>query len=140
MQARLQVWSGSSISTTGTRSLPHHQLASCHFIMSVAMWTGNRIEILSRSADAREPAVGRDAERIEPGAAEDGEIGAEATLRDPLLAGETHRARPPARAERQRLHAASHVDLAGRRVDDLAAGKADVVARFVQHDLHGRAA
>jgi hypothetical protein len=37
MHARLQVCSGSSISTTGTRSAPCHQFASCHFIMSVAM-------------------------------------------------------------------------------------------------------
>jgi hypothetical protein len=44
MQARLQVWSGSSMSTTGTRRFPAHQFFACHFIMSVAMCSGNRIE------------------------------------------------------------------------------------------------
>src|SRR6185436_8636526 len=121
MQARLQVWSGSSISTRGTRSFPHHQFTSCHFIMSVAMWTGNRISPPTGLADERAACPGHAlralSERVEPCAEEEPEVLAQASFRDALLAREPNRARPPARPEGQRGHPAGHVELARLRVD-----------------------
>src|SRR6266404_8758626 len=85
MQARLQVWSGSSISTTGTRVLPAHQFLSCHFIMSVAMCSGYRMQKPPASADRRDdgPFVH---ERRHPGAEQGRENRPQPLVRDASLA------------------------------------------------------
>src|SRR5437867_12831705 len=121
MQARLQVWSGSSMSTTGTCWLPSHQFFSCHRIMSVAMWSGNRMSLLvlvgSAAGGGRRLGGGGDRRDLERG-----HYGNEPARRHPLLAREPAGRRPEPRAERKRRQRAGGAHLAARLVDHVRAG------------------
>src|SRR5258705_6469597 len=99
MQARLQVWSGSSMSTTGTCWLPAHQFFSCQRIMSVAMWSGNRMSllVLVGSAAGGGRRLGRGGERRH---LERGHYGGEPAPPHPLLARDPAGPPPEPRAER----------------------------------------
>src|SRR5207244_9353357 len=120
---------GSSMSTTGTRGLPAHQFLSCQRIMSVAMWSGNRMSLLVGSAAGGGRRLRRGGERRH---LERSHYGTEPARRHPLLARKPAGRRPEPRPERERRQRADGTHLAGRLVDYVGAG-GQPLARRVEH-------
>src|SRR2546428_13012802 len=129
MQARLQVCSGSSMSTIGTRLLPAHQFRSCHLIMSVATWSGNR---MGPSGESRRGAR-LDPERGPLGPQECGEKGSETALGGATLPREPDDTPPEPGPRRERREGPGDPRLAGGRIHE-GGGEGEVPAQPLEHD------
>src|SRR5580765_738287 len=133
MQARLQVWSGSSMSTTGTRRFPAHQFLACHFIMSVAMCSGYRIEPPAPSVGDGGCRLRPADERLHPRGENGSHDGPELPLGDACLPAEPDRRRPEPRTGSERGERAARPEIARRRIDR-ADERTELLRRAVEHD------